>query len=60
MSSTVMSTQIIIYFKNCINGNARQVTPKCWKSALRTLKTTGVSEGKCGMGQIRKDVTTEK
>lgn len=39
---------------------ARQVTLKYWKSTLRTLKTTGVSEGKCGMGQIRKDVTTEK
>lgn len=60
MSSTVISTQIIIYFKKGINGNARQITLKCWKSALRTLKNTGVSEGKCGMGQIRKDVTTEK
>ena len=60
MSSTVMSTQIIIFFKKCINGNARQVTQKCWKSALRTLKNTGFSEGKSGMGQMRKDVMTEK
>lgn len=39
---------------------AMQDRQKCWKSALRTLKNTGVSEGKSGMGQIRKDVMTEK
>lgn len=32
---------------------------KYWKSTL-TLKITGVSEGKCGMGQIRKDVNDRK
>ena len=55
-----LTPQKYVLFKKGINGNARQITLKCWKSALRTLKNTGVSEGKCGMGQIRKDVTTEK